>query len=124
VALQRGDVARLYYADHPTWRELSGPSLLVVDAAKRLRGGDPSLDEAADYMVAIRGITERIQRGESLAPIIAVGPEGGDAMVLVEGHCRATAYLVAGPPEELEVIHGSAPLEELRRWRLLPKPRT
>jgi hypothetical protein len=122
VALSRDELDNMYYADVSPWLELSGDSLRVADAARRIRENDPTLNETDDPVRTIRALADLIRKGHSFPLMMAAGPEDGNPMVMVEGHSRMTAYLVAGPPEELEIIYATAPLKDLRTWRFFPKP--
>ena len=89
---------------------------LPSEGARRIARGDPTIrpDVPVD---AIRAIAIRIQEGESLAPVLAIGTPKGDPIVFVEGHSRITAYLVVGLPERLPIIYGAAPLTRLMPWQ-------
>jgi hypothetical protein len=123
VALGPNDLDRVLYADCAPWQGLSRDSLLVAVAARRIRENDPTLDETTTETVqSIRAVAKLILSGHSFPLMLATGPDDGDPTVLVEGHTRMTAYLLAGAPEELEIIYAAAPSEALRGWRYFPNP--
>jgi hypothetical protein len=52
--------------------------------------------------------------------MLATGPIDGNPIVMAEGHARMTAYVMESGAEGLEVIHATAPLGDLERWRYFP----
>jgi len=101
--LSRGELAGIKYINYSYWVELSGGSRLVGDGAERVASGSQA------FGVPNQGfwdVAERIVRGEVLPePILfAVGVE----LVILEGHVRLTAYVLAGEvcPQEITAIVG------------------
>jgi len=86
MAITPSELAGVLYIDYDYWVELSGGTRLAVDAGARF----PSL-------------------------ILVTTGLGGDLVVL-EGHCRLTAFMLARDwlPPELEVLVGSSPA--MTRW--------
>jgi hypothetical protein len=109
MAITPAELAEVRYVQYDYWDELSGGSRLAVDAAARIRAGE------APFGVSNNGKLERAQAvasGARFPPLILVtaGLGGGDLVVL-EGHVRLTAFMLARGqlPPELEVLVGSSP---------------
>ena len=66
----------------------------------------------------MQGIVDALERGSSPAELILVGKPDVDGLVVLEGHKRATAYVIPFEnPDELDVIVGiSARIEEWAGW--------
>jgi hypothetical protein len=101
-ALEAGDYRLLLYANHPTWTGLSAGTRLVIDGARNI-----------DIIVApenasanIKAVAARLREGKRYPELIAVEGEEG-ILILVEGHTRATAYVVA-QFEPIEIIVGTS----------------
>jgi hypothetical protein len=109
VLIDRGDYAKLKYMNDPSWVALSSGSRLVIDGAKNLEWTEDNRDPKPN----VSGILRRLSEGESLAPLIGV--ESGDGfLILVEGHARATAYVLSDHAA-FEMFVGSS--AAIRKWR-------
>jgi hypothetical protein len=105
---------RARYAAWPDWVALTNRTLVVADGASRVY--DPATPAAIrDHVL---GIVDALQRGSSPAELILVGGPDLDELVVLEGHKRATAYVIAlENQDELEVILGISPrIEEWAGW--------
>ena len=104
VALERSDLPRLKYLNHPHWIELSGGTRLVSDGAKKL---DPKKSQNTN--VDILAVADAVKTGVTFPELIAViGEEQGADIILIEGHLRATAYALAGWPGQIACILGTS----------------
>lgn len=113
VVLARGELAGVRYIDWDYWLELSGGSRSPVDAARRIRDG------VAPYRISTDGFLRAAERvGETWPPLIVCTPGGGEPLVLLEGHVRLTAYLLAGAcaPAEVDALLGKSP--RIAEWAL------
>ena len=105
VELNRDDLSKLLYLNNePTWQALSEGTRSVIAGARNIRSG-------AKSNASIEGVVAAIKRGDRFPPIIAVEKE--DQLVLVEGHTRATAYVITGY-QPVQAIVGSSP--SMQRW--------
>ena len=102
VTITPGDYDALLYTNYPIWTKLSGGSRKVVDGAKNT--GSIAADEEA--ISGIQAVAEAVKNGQRYPELIAV--EAADGIVLVEGHIRATAYVLAALDLEFEVILGTS----------------
>jgi len=102
VKITSDDYATLMYTNYPAWIKLSGGSRKVVDGAKNI--GSVAVDEHA--ISGIQAVAEAVRMGQRYPELIAV--EAANGIVLVEGHIRATAYVLAAPDLEVEVILGTS----------------
>ena len=115
MAITPAELARVRFIDYDYWVELSGGSRLAVDAAPRIRAGVAPFGVPSDWAL---GMAQAVADGARFPPLILVttGPAGG--VVVLEGHARLTAFMLARDrlPPELEVLVGSAPA--MTRWGL------
>jgi len=109
VATDAEDVSKLRYANFETWVELSGGSRLVIDGANRV----DVIQAGENANLNITAVADDLRAGKSYPALIAVESEGG-FLILLEGHTRATAYVMAQPVQSMEVLIGSSP--QMRLW--------
>ena len=102
VKITSGDYDTLRYTNYPAWIRLSGGSRKVVDGAKNI--GSIAVDE--EVISGIHAVAEAVKNGQRYPELIAV--ESANDIILVEGHIRATAYVLAALDEEVEVILGTS----------------
>ena len=102
VRITPDDYNSLMYVNDPSWVDLSGGSRKVVDGARNLGSiaGDDGL------ISSIQAVADFLKKGQHYPELIAV--EAEKDIVLVEGHIRATAYVLATLDLEFEVILGSS----------------
>jgi hypothetical protein len=108
MAITSAELARVRYIDYDYWVELSGGSRLAVDAAPRICAGVAPFGVASDWAL---GMAREVARGARFPPLILVTTGPGGDLVVLEGHARLTAYMLARDrlPPELEVLVGSSP---------------
>ena len=104
VSLEQRDFSKLRYAKCEPWIELSGGTRLVTEGARNVAPGGPAEDAA----VNIRAVVADLKRGTRYPELIGVEGQNGD-IILMEGHTRATAYVLSPPPEPIGCIVGSSP---------------
>lgn len=114
------DLDRVCYTRSVGWVGVSAGTCRPSVAVDRLRRGTapPDFDPAHIF-----GIVKRLERGDVLPRIITVGPPDGSIVIVLEGTSRITAYAWHGFPDRLPVIHGTAELELLGKWRFFPLKR-
>jgi hypothetical protein len=103
IALQNGDLARLKYLNHSSWKSFSGNTRLVSDGAKNVHSmpNNPKSD--------ILAVAKAFKEGARFPELIAVAVEEESAdIILIEGHVRATAYALVGWPEHVDCILGTS----------------
>jgi len=110
VQLEPHDHSRLLYAKESTWVSLSDRTRRVTRLAEKIAAGQIPSDPG-DH---IKAIQDGLKTGTSYPEIIAVQAEGDSALVLVEGHCRATAYVSLKWTRNVNVLLGSSP--GMRSW--------
>lgn len=89
------------------WSNLTGGTRLIEEAARNL----DTYPELAERVSVAR---ERIEQGLPMAELITVENDAGD-LILVEGHTRATAYMLADRPFQSFV--GTSPL--MSQWHFI-----
>jgi hypothetical protein len=101
------ELGTVRYANYPTWVQLSGTSRLVREGAANVHEidipeGGRTLNES------VLAIAAAIDGGKVLDELICAAiDDAASGLVLIEGHARATAYLIAKkPPAEVVMLVG------------------
>jgi hypothetical protein len=107
IAITPAELATVRYIDYSYWNELSGGSRLVVDAVPRIRAGAAPFGVPSDGLLRL---AEEVAAGARFPPLILVTTGIGGDMVVMEGHLRLSAFMLAREhlPRELEVLVGSS----------------
>lgn len=92
VELNREEVGSLQYIDYSYWNELSDGTRKVERAATNVAGGKIVFDVPNDRFFSVAKVVEA---GTPLPPIIVVSDHNGNSSEILEGHLRATGYLLA-----------------------------
>ena len=92
VDLDRDEAGRLTYVDYSYWNELSDGTRQVGRAAANVASGRMVFDVANDHFFSV---AELVTAGQSMPPIIVVADQNDGAAEILEGHTRATGYLLA-----------------------------
>ena len=103
VEIEPTDHGRLRYANAPPWMQLSDGTRLVARLAGKLLSGAIPPDPA-NY---VKGIQSALVAGEKLPELIA-GEGSESSLILIEGHCRATAYVGLEWKENIPIFLGSS----------------
>jgi hypothetical protein len=109
VDLTPADIGNLKYANFPTWTQLSGGTRLVADGARNV----DRIQTAENANANIEAVAKAVAAGQRYPELITAEANDG-ALILVEGHTRATAYVVAALPEPVACFVGSSP--RMRTW--------
>ena len=96
AAFEAADLGRLYYVDDSYWNELSKGSSSPVRAAETVRKGEEIYGVSNQYF--LEGM-KLLEQGGRFPPLILLTC-GDGKYLLLEGHCRATAYALV--PEAFE----------------------
>lgn len=88
VDLEPRDLSRLRYIRNPDWMAVSENTRQPRRVIERMARGELG-DNPGKHVLAIQ---ERLRRGERLPELVAAEGPGTD-LILIEGHCRATAYV-------------------------------
>jgi hypothetical protein len=111
--VELGDIS---YANYVTWIKLSGGTRRIRDGAANVQR--LQVYEDHDINAGIRAAARSIDEGKPMAELIAVsqGAYGRD-LVLLEGHTRATAYLITKhPPAEVDLLVGWSTTMDRWAW--------
>jgi hypothetical protein len=113
MAVTAAELAEVSYIDYSYWNELSGGTRRPSDAAARIRLGVTPFGVPNDRHL---GMAKLLASGTLFEPLILVGTAPGERLVVLEGHCRLTGYMLAPEllPPELEVMVGFSPT--MARW--------
>jgi hypothetical protein len=90
VELTANDIKTLRYIDYSYWNELSDDTQLVGVAAKNVKRGKVVFDVSNDHFF---DIAKAVDAGTQFPPIVAL--ENGQGLEIIEGHARATGYLLS-----------------------------
>lgn len=90
VELAVDDVQALHYIDYSYWNELSDNTHLVGVASENVKRGKVVFDVSNAHFF---DIAKAVETGAQFAPIIVLEREQGPE--IIEGHARATGYLLA-----------------------------
>lgn len=110
VEIQLNELGRLKYGNFKDWVKLSEGSRMVVDGARNI--GRIQTEE--DIKDKVEAVVKKIERGHRFPELITVQTVD-DELVLVEGHKRATAYMIAKPSHPIELLIGSS--SQIKKWR-------
>jgi len=100
VVLEPGDFEAMRYANHPTWTDLSRGTRLVSVGARNLAGQSGTEQ--------IPAIADAVRNGVTFSELIAA--EAADrSLILIEGHSRATAFVLVKFSGRVEALVGSSP---------------
>jgi hypothetical protein len=86
------NLLKIKYIDYSYWNEISGGTGSPLDAAKHILAGKPVFDMPTDGHMRN---AERLAAGEAFPPMIFLTDKSKDKYVILEGHCRMTAYALA-----------------------------
>jgi hypothetical protein len=103
VELEPHDLSRLKYIRNPDWLAHSDQTRRPQRVLERMAKGEIG-DDPAKHVLAIQ---ERLKRGERLPELVAVEGQGKD-LILIEGHCRATAYIGMNWSENIPIFLASS----------------
>ena len=106
--MQSSDFETLRYANYRTWVELSEGTRLVSVGARNFRQRP---DDPDTYQ--INGIAAVLRSGGSFPELITVEHQDG-SLILIEGHSRATAYILESLTDGVDTLVGSSPAMD--RW--------
>lgn len=108
AVLDRAAFEAIKYLNITPWPELSDGTRLVKEGAKNVANKRPtSMREHFD------ALTKRFDAGEKLPELILAAPSEDSPLVLLEGHARATAFLLS-TLVEINAIIGYSP--GVRSW--------
>jgi hypothetical protein len=102
ATLGRRDIEELKYIRHPDWISDSGGSRLLKDAANRIASGMAKSPNAYLIVQAAQGFDAQKLRSEPI--LVALRP--CDERIILEGHVRLTAYLLANSGTPVQTIVG------------------
>lgn len=92
VELDQGDVKKLHYIDYSYWNELSDNTRLVGRAAENILEGKIVFDVPNDHFFTL---SKEIEAGKELPAVILASHANDMPPEILEGHLRATAYVLA-----------------------------
>lgn len=116
--VQLSELSQFLYANYHTLSEVAGATRLVSEAAKRVMTGMPALSaEARAFADGISIVAERVKAGQNFPELVAVRDPRSANIVLMEGHTRATAFVISRTPSVVRVLIGSS--SHIHEWWLI-----
>ncbi len=110
VMLEEKDLPNLLYGNHEEWVELSAGSRKVQDGVYSLQK-QCSFKFLKNICGTLWELRDKLELPYKTPPIVV--SHDGEKLVLLEGHTRATAYMLAGATE-MQVIYGLH--TEMDKW--------
>lgn len=86
---------------------------LVIDGVKNLDIIDVISDDGDNFNNHVNEIVTDMKKGKSYPEIIGIQAIDKN-IILVEGHTRVTAHMVAHPDKNIKMILGTSP--EVSKW--------
>ena len=105
VRLSLDELATTRYANYDTWIRLSGGTRLIREGAANV----DKITVAENANAHIKSVANLVREGLRFPELILVGRSLDQPFVLMEGHTRATAYLLAGAPDSVDCLLGTSP---------------
>ena len=110
----REDILKIIYIEYSYWNELSNYTGSPLEAAKYILSGRTLYDMPTD------GAIEDAQwliKGNKFPPLIFLTDKSEERYIILEGHCRMTAYgLVPVLFQNVSVLLGYCACEDLDKW--------
>jgi hypothetical protein len=113
VRLDKADFVRLKYANFQPWLELTDNTRLVLHGATKIDCEYNLSPLAMETRANVQAVAADYRRGKRYPELIAAESEDG-YLILVEGHTRATAYVLSGLPAPVDILLSSS--SQIRRW--------
>ena len=92
VGLSREELERVRYIDWEYWLDLTDGTRMAIDGARNALAGKVVYDVSSDGFVSM---ADALRQGARFPPLILVAKDVGAPLVVMEGHARLTAYLIA-----------------------------
>lgn len=105
VELDQADVSELHYIDYSYWNELSDNTRKVGVAAKNVMNDKVVFDVSNEKFFSV---VKNLEDGLDFGPIIVVLNSDKEDSEILEGHLRATGYVMAQQPiKPLRAVMGT-----------------
>jgi hypothetical protein len=111
--ISRQELERVRYIEYDYWVELSGGTRLAIDGARNAVAGKVVFRVPSSGLL---DMANELRQGAQFPPLILVAKDVDGYLVVMEGHMRLTAYLIAPEyiPPQLEVLVGYS--QHLTDW--------
>ena len=111
---EREDILKIIYIEYSYWNELSNYTGSPLEAAKYVLSGRTLYDMPTDGAISD---AQWLIDGNKFPPLIFLTDKSEERYIILEGHCRMTAYgLVPVLFENVSVLLGYCDSEELNKW--------
>jgi hypothetical protein len=105
VRVSLEELGAFKYAHYQTWLDLTKGSRLVSDGAANV----DTVPAGEEVNAHIRAVAPLVSAGRHYPELILVAREREGPVVVMEGHTRATAYIIAGAPDPVDCLLGISP---------------
>ncbi|MGB1289241.1 MAG: hypothetical protein ACPG7F_22085 [Aggregatilineales bacterium] len=107
------NLRQVQYIDYSYWNKLSDGTRLAMNAVANIWADKRIYDVSND---GFRHLAMLLRDGASFPPLILVSTDAEDTLVVLEGHARLTAYMLASDnvPDSLLVMIGLSP--QMTQW--------
>jgi hypothetical protein len=111
--LSREELEQVRYINWEYWLDITDGTRMAMDGARNALAGKVVYDVTSDGLVSL---ANALRQGARFPPLILVAKDVEARLVVMEGHARLTAYLIAPEciPTELEVIIGYS--DQMTEW--------
>jgi hypothetical protein len=106
--LTKEDFERVRYVNSSPWRPLAGRELRVIDGARRIAEGSPTIPSGV-HVQKINNIVRSIREGRDPDAALILADVGDGRLMLLEGNNRATAFVIASVDRPIAALLGSSP---------------
>jgi hypothetical protein len=114
AVFDEGDMSKIFYIEYSYWNEISNYTGSPLEAAKTILAGKTVYDVPNDGFV---NAARKIKEGHKFPPLICLTDKSESRYIILEGHCRMTAYgLVPEFFQNIDVLLGYCGCEDLNRW--------
>ena len=116
--VELSELSQFLYANYHALSEIGGPGRLVSEGAKKVVAGLQVLSaEAREFVDGVPIVAERVKAAQQFPELVAVRDAHSQNIVLMEGHTRATAFVIAQKPSSVRVLLGSS--ARMHEWWLI-----
>jgi hypothetical protein len=123
IEFDNDEVGELWFANWPTWVELSGGTRRIADGAANVDSVEVA-ENGISINEGVRAVADRLRSGESFAELIVVAQSLRGPFVTLEGHTRATAYSMVGHDIAPKVRAIAAVAPQMDEWWLFENKTT
>jgi hypothetical protein len=104
------ELKTLKFAHYQTWLDLTKGTRLVGDGAANIE----TVPAPENTNANVKAVAALVRAGRRFPELILIARRREAPLIIVEGHTRATAYVLAGAPDPLDCFLGIS--EQMSTW--------